>query len=81
VYLRLVFLSERTRVVPVAETSGIAVGATAGSDDEGEKDDADNDDDLDGRQPELELAEELDATKVVDTEDGDDEDGLHRAKH
>lgn len=64
-----------TGVGPVLEAEGFAVGATTTSDDEGEENDADNDHDLDGRQPELELSEKLDTTEVIDAEDDDNEDG------
>lgn len=73
---RVVFLGKGTGVAPVSEAARIAIGTTTAGDDEREEDDADNDDDLDRGQPELELAEELDATEVVDAEDDDDEDGL-----
>ena len=67
-------LSKSTRVVPVAEPTGIAIRTTAAGNDETEKNDAEDDDDLEGGEPELELAEELDAAKVVDADDGDEED-------
>ena len=61
------------RVAPVTEAPRVAVGAT-GSDDEGEQDDANDDDYLETRQPELELAEEADA-EVVDGHDDEQEYG------
>lgn len=48
--------------------------ATTG-DDQREQDDTENDDDLECGQPELELAEELDASKVVDANNHDQEYG------
>ena len=67
-------LSKSTRVVPVPEPTGIAIGTTATGNDETEKNDAEDNDDLERGEPELELAEELDAAKVVDADDGDEED-------
>lgn len=59
----------------MAETDGIFGRAAAAGDDEGEEDDADNDNDFEGGEPEFKFAKEADATKVVDAEDGDEEDG------
>lgn len=50
------------------------VGPTTEGKDERENDDTDDDNDLDGGQPELEFPKETNA-KVVDTNDADEEDG------
>ena len=71
---RHVHLGKGARVAPVLESGG-GLGATSGGDDDAEEDDADNDKDLDGGEPELKLAKELDAAKVVDAEDSHEEDG------
>lgn len=62
-------------VRPVLEAGSLSIGATTAGNDQGEKNYANNDNDLDRGQPKLKLAKELDATKIVDAEDDDDEDG------
>lgn len=63
---------EGTGALPVTETFAVVVRTTAQHEDEGEQDDAEDNHDLKGRQPELELAEELD-TEVVDADDQNEE--------
>ena len=72
--------SKGTGFVPVLETGGLAIGAAAGSNDDAEQDDAENNDDLGRGQPELKLAKELDTTEVVDAEDGNEKDGDEDAR-
>lgn len=62
------------RVVPVSETSSVTIRSTAEGDDQGEEDNTDDGDDLERREPELELTKESN-TKVVDDADDDEEDG------
>lgn len=65
---------ESTRVIPVPEATGITIWTTTAGDDEREQDDADDDDDFEGGEPELEFAEEFNATEIVDADDCDEED-------
>lgn len=71
---------ERAGVAPVLETSDITIDASA-CHDQTEEDESENDNDLDGRKPELQLAEVLDAEKVNghddDEEDGDPDTRIH----
>lgn len=61
---------ESTWVAPVSETLWILIWASTAGKNQRNHDETENDDDLDGGQPELKFTKELD-TKVVDEDDGD----------
>lgn len=61
-------------VVPVAESLGVPVRATAAGEDETEQDETEDDGDFDAGKPEFEFPKEFDA-KVVDQHDQDEENG------
>lgn len=71
-----VLLDESSGILPVAETRGLVlVRSTTAGNDQTEENDANDDNDLERRQPEFKLAKELDATKVVDANNGNEENG------
>jgi hypothetical protein len=60
--------------MPVLETLHIMIGAASAGKNERQQDEADDDNDLETRKPELKLAKEADA-EVVDADDDNQEDG------
>lgn len=56
-------------VAPVSKARCVVVTTAAAGDDEGEEDKTDYNNDLERGQPEFKLAEEFDASKVVDADD------------
>jgi len=61
-----------TRVLPVLKSSGMMIWTPSAHKNQTQENQANDDNDLNGRQPELEFAEEFD-TKVVDKNDGNKE--------
>ena len=66
-------LLERSWLLPVTETLWIAIWSTSACKDERDHDKSENDEDLEGGQPEFEFSKELN-TKVVDGDDGNERD-------
>lgn len=66
-------LVECTRILPILKASGMVIWSSTTSQNETEKNQAENNDDLDRREPELKFTEEFDA-EVVDEYDYNQED-------
>jgi hypothetical protein len=71
---------ESARVPPIPEAFAVVIRSSSQCQNEGQKDDANDDDDLDGGQPEFKFTEKLHA-KVVDgnnryPEDSDEDTGI-----
>lgn len=73
-----VVINPGTRVIPVAEANGLVVGTSAGGDDDGGEDEADEAEDLDGAAHDLGLAVPAHAEQVAKEDEGEgyrDDDG------